>query len=105
MIFSSTKRDFGVKIFFLVSQLVSFRLKKQTDKNVADITFKVKHLGVLSPSDNFLSEVLLNTGMLHNPSCLDILKIFPSYNKELVNIQQFCQKLKSPSGGHQTINL
>ena len=76
------KRDSGVKAFFLVSQLFSFRLKKQTDKNVVDITFKVKHLGVLSLSDHFLSEVSLNTGMLHNPSCLDILKIFPPYNRE-----------------------
>ena len=76
------KRDFGVKAFFLVSQLFSFRLKKQTDKNVVDITFKVKHLGVLSLSDHFLSEVSLNTGMLHNPSCLDILKIFPPENRE-----------------------
>ena len=82
MIFLRTKIDFGVKTFFLVSQLVSFRLKNQTDKNVADINSKIKHLGVPSPSDNFLSEVSLNTGMLHNPSCLDILKIFPLYNRK-----------------------
>ena len=82
MIFLRTKRDFRVKTFFLVSQLVSFRLKKQTDKNVEDITSKTKHLGVPSPSDNFLNEISLNTGMLHNPSCLDKLKIFPPYNRE-----------------------
>ena len=53
----------------------------QTGKNAADITSKVKHLGVPSPSDNFQSEVSLNTGMLHNPSCLYILKIIPPYNR------------------------
>ena len=94
MIFSRMKRDFGVKAFFLVSQLFSFRLKKQTDKNVVDITFKVKHLGVLSLSDHFLSEVSLNTGMLHNPSCLDILKIFPPYNREFKLLDAWvCQYL------------
>ena len=82
MIFLRAKIDFGVKTFFLVSQLVSFRLRKQTDKNVGDITSNIKHLGIPSPSDNFLIEVSLNTGMLHNPSCLDILKIFPPYNRE-----------------------
>ena len=82
LIFTRTKGDFGVKTFFLVSQLASFRLKKQTEKNVADITFKVKQLGAPSPSDNFLREVSLNTGMLHKPSCLDILKIIPPYNRE-----------------------
>ena len=65
-----------------VSQVVYFRLKKQTGKNVADITCKVKHLGVPSPSDNFLSEVSFNKGMLHNPSCLEIKKIIPPYNRE-----------------------
>ena len=82
LIFSRTKRDFGVKGFFLVPQLASFKLKKQTDKNLVDIAFKVRHLGVLSPSDNFLSDVSLNTGMLHDPSCLNILKFFPPYNRE-----------------------
>ena len=80
MIFSRTRRDFGVKTFFLVSQYVSFILKKQTGKNVGDIAFKVNHLGFSLPSDNFLSEVSLKTGMLHNPSCLDILKISFCYN-------------------------
>ena len=43
MIFSRTKRAFEVKwkTFFLVSQVLSFRLKKQTSKNVADTAFKV----------------------------------------------------------------
>ena len=82
MIFTRKKIDFGIKTFFLVSQLVSFGLKKQTDKNVADITFKVKHLRVPSPSGKFLSQVSLITGMLHNPFCLDILEIFPPYNRE-----------------------
>ena len=41
MIFSRTKKAFEVKQnFFLVSQVLSFRLKKQTSKNVADTTFK-----------------------------------------------------------------
>ena len=82
MIFTRKKIDFGIKTFFVVSQLVSFGLKKQTDKNVADITFKVKHLRVPSPSGKFLSQVSLITGMLHNPFCLDILEIFPPYNRE-----------------------
>ena len=36
------KRAFEVeqKIFFFVSQVASFRLTKQTSKNVADTTFK-----------------------------------------------------------------
>ena len=81
LIFSRKKRDFRVKIFFLVSQEVSFRLKKQTSKNVVDITFKVERQGVLSPPDNFLSEVSLNTGKLPNTSCLDILEIISRYNR------------------------
>ena len=80
--FLKNEKRFWSKNIFLVSQLVSFRLKNQTDKNVADINSKIKHLGVPSPSDNFLSEFSLNAGMLHNPSCLDILKIFPLYNRE-----------------------
>ena len=41
LIFSRTQRAFEVKwkTFFLVSQVLSFRLKKQTSKNVADTTF------------------------------------------------------------------
>ena len=43
MIFSRTKRTFEVKwkTFFFVLQVLSFRLKKQTSKNVADTTFKL----------------------------------------------------------------
>ena len=42
MIFSRTKRAFEVKqkTFFLVSQVLSFRVEKQTSKNAADTTFK-----------------------------------------------------------------
>ena len=42
LIISRTMRAFEVKwkTFFLVSQVVSFRLTKETSKNVADITFK-----------------------------------------------------------------
>ena len=40
MIFSRTKKAFEIKYktFFLVSQVLYFRLKKQTSKNVADTT-------------------------------------------------------------------
>ena len=39
------KRAFKVKqkTCFLVSEVLSFKHKKQTSKNVADKTFKVKH--------------------------------------------------------------
>ena len=42
LLFSGTKRAFQMKqkTFFLVSQVLSFRLKKQTNKNVADTIFK-----------------------------------------------------------------
>ena len=40
LIISRTKRAFGVKqTFLLVSQVLSFRRKKQTSKNVAETTF------------------------------------------------------------------
>ena len=32
------------KAFFLVSQVLSFRLTKQTSKNIADTTFKVSNV-------------------------------------------------------------
>ena len=43
MIFLRTKRAFEVKwkAFFLVWQVLSFILKKQTSQNVADVTFKI----------------------------------------------------------------
>ena len=43
LIFSRTKRAFEVeqKTFFQVPQVLSFRIKKQTSKNVADTTFKI----------------------------------------------------------------
>ena len=42
LLFSGTKRAFQMKqkTVFLVSQVLSFRLKKQTNKNVADTIFK-----------------------------------------------------------------
>ena len=42
LIFSRTKRAFEVKqkTLFLVSQVLSFRIKKQSSKNLADTTFK-----------------------------------------------------------------
>ena len=49
LIFWITKIAFKVKqkIFFLVLQVLSFRLKKQTSKNVADTNFKQAHVGWL----------------------------------------------------------
>ena len=46
MIFPRTKRAFEVKYrtFFLDWQVLSFRLKKQTSKNVADATFKINQV-------------------------------------------------------------
>ena len=43
MIISRMKRAFKVKwkLFFLVSQVLSFRYTKQTSKNVVDATFKI----------------------------------------------------------------
>ena len=48
LIFSRTKRAFEVKqkTFFLVWQVLSFRLKKQTSTNVADTTFNIVLLHV-----------------------------------------------------------
>ena len=48
--FSKTKRAFDMKkkTFFLVWQVLSYRLEKQTSTNVVDTTFKVG----LSPSKN-----------------------------------------------------
>ena len=43
MTFSRTKRDNILRKIFLVSQGLSFILKKQTSKNVADTTFNCKH--------------------------------------------------------------
>ena len=57
MIFSRTKRAFEVffrKAFFFVSQVLSFKLKKQTSKNVADTTFKDKKLVGHFPEDQVL---------------------------------------------------
>ena len=40
--FLENEKDFwsGIKAFFLVWEVLSFRLKRQTSKNVADKTFK-----------------------------------------------------------------
>ena len=53
MIISRTKRAFEVKqkTFVLTSQVLSFRHKKQTSKNVADTTFKT--LSQTSEKDPF----------------------------------------------------
>ena len=53
MIFSRTKRTFEVKwnTFFLVSQVLSFRLEKQTSENVADTTFKARTKGIFLRGD------------------------------------------------------
>ena len=56
-IFSRTKRAFEVKNIFLVSQKLSFRLKKQTSKNVVNVTFNKLSITISISWPSFMSKL------------------------------------------------
>ena len=56
-IFSRTKRAFEVKNIFLVSQKLSFRLEKQTSKNVVNATFNKLSITISISWPSFMSKL------------------------------------------------
>ena len=69
MIFLRTKRAFEVKknkTFFLVWQVLPFRLKKQTSRNVAGTTFKclLNHHDLIKPPNYYMVESKFSTETL-----------------------------------------
>ena len=56
-IFWRTKRAFEVKNIFLVSQKLSFRLKKQTSKNVVNVTFNKLSITISISWPSFMSKL------------------------------------------------
>ena len=56
-IFSRTKRAFEAKNIFLVSQKLSFRLEKQTSKNVVNATFNKLSITISISWPSFMSKL------------------------------------------------
>ena len=56
-IFSRTKRAFEVKNIFLVSQKLSFRLEKQTSKNLVNATFNKLSITISISWPSFMSKL------------------------------------------------
>ena len=56
-IFSRTKRAFEVKNIFLVSQKLSFRLEKQTSKNVVNATINKLSITISISWPSFMSKL------------------------------------------------
>ena len=53
-----------LKRFFFVSQVLSFRLKKQTNKNVADATFKEANNGAIICEHYYVDVILEKVGII-----------------------------------------
>ena len=78
-----------LKTFFLVSQVLSFRCKKQTSKNVADTTFKV--------SDRLCLKILTPKQMLQRlPIALAQVKAGNTFENLLNKIHHIIYSLYRP---------